>query len=465
MSPRRKRPTRKAAQRAAQKADRSRSARPPFSAAVFSTAAVWTIGLLLAAVALVFDPRMTDGFRAPKLWLAEILALVSVLPLSTRLLAAGTIDLRPLARQPALRAVVPLLLVAALSMLVSEAPRISAGALASLAIGAAALVGWSTGLPRPRLRGLLAFFLAPAALLAGLGILQFHGWFRPFDFAGLREATRLGITSLAGGSGDLGAVLAFAAILAQAEILRRKGAARWAVAVALTLLVYGALVTQTLTAVAALGVSSLVFWTRILPRKRRLPVLAGLAVAAVVLIALVAPLRERVVSLGQRLAEGEINVVLTGRLDPWHVAVRQLLDHPVLGIGHGAFEASFAETKLELVEEGVRFFPGQAQVMFDTVHNEVLQVGAEWGVLGLLALGWALWVVIGSIRSLPPETGEPGEHDRALAWAGLAALAVLSVTFFPFHLGLTAYPAVLFFAWLLSPDASESPESGSPEET
>lgn len=421
---------------------------------------MWTIGLLFLVVAVALDPRMNDGFRAPKLWLAEILALVSLLLLSTRLLDAGTMDLRSLrslTQQPALRAVVPLFLVAALTVFSSEAPRISAGALASLAIGAAALVGWSLGLPRPRLRGLLAFLLVPAALLAGFGVLQFHGWFRPFDFAGMQEATRLGITSLAGGSGDLGALLAFAAVIGQAEVLRRKGSARWAVAAALGLIVYGAVITQTLTAVAALGLSSLVFWTWILPRKRRLPVLAGLVVGAVALVALVAPLRERVVSLSQQFAKGEINVVLTGRLDPWHVAVRQLQDHPLLGVGHGAFEASFAETKLDLVDEGVRFFPGQAQVMFDTAHNEVLQVGAEWGVLGLLALGWALWVVFVQIHRLPSDTGK---RDRALAWAGLASLAVLSVTSFPFHLALTAYPALLFFAWVLSPDKTEDAIKG-----
>jgi len=469
VSPRRRPSNRKAARRSA--GGRSASESLVSWAARFfgGTAATWTVGLLLLAVALGVDPRINDGFRTPKLWLAELLALVSLLLLSSRLLTAGPVDLRAVARQPALRAVVPLLVVACLGLLGSDYPRATAGALASFALGAAALVGWSAGLDRSRLRNLLAFLLVPAALLAVLGVLQFHGWFRPFQFAGMREANRLAVTSLAGSAGDLGAFLALAAVVGQAELLRRRGASRWIAMAALGLAVYGVLISQTLTAVAALGLSSLVFWGALLPRKRRLPALGALVAGALVLMALVAPLRQRVVTLGQQLVRGEINVVLTGRLDPWRVALRQLADHPFLGVGLGAFEPSFAEAKLELVEAGVPFLPGQRHVMFDTPHNEVLQVGAECGLLGLLALAWAVWVVIRRARRAragqagdrgeePGAASEGGRRERALIWAGLTALAVLSLTFFPFRLALLGYPALVFLAWVLSPGGAEATE-------
>jgi len=258
-----------------------------------------------------------------------------------------------------------------------------------------------------------------------------------------------GACSLAGSPGDLGAFLALAALIAQAEMVRRRGWSRWAAAAALGLAVYGALITQTLTAIAALGAASLVFWTWILPRKRRLPVLAGLIAAGLVLVASVTPLRERVVSLSQRIAGGEINALLTGRLDPWRVAVRQLRDHPLLGVGQGEIEASFADTKLELVDEGVPFLPGQLHVMFDTAHNEALQVGAECGALGLLALVWAVWVLLSKARG---GAADEDRLDRALTWSGLTALAMLSLTFFPFRIALTAYPALVFLSWVLSPE-------------
>jgi O-antigen ligase len=406
---------------------------------------------------------MGDGFRSPKLWLAELLALVSLLALVGRLSNVERLDLARLARQPGLRVVVPLLAVAVLSSVGSGSPAAVAGALASLAIGAAALVGWSLGLPRHRLRALLTFLLLPAAILAALGILQFHGLFRPFDFTGSQEAQRLGITSLAGSASDLGAVLALAALVGQVEVLRRRGRARWGMVALVAVLAYGVLITQTLTAVAALGLGSLVLWGLSLPRKRRFLALGTTIGLLVVVAALVSPLRERVVRVGELLAHGELNTVLTGRLDGWRVALRMVRDHPVNGVGHGAFEASYADAKLELVDAGVPFFPGQSRAMFANAHNELLEVAAEWGVPGLLVLIWGLWIVVNQVRrrGRKGEAAEKRSRDQALAWAGLTALAVLSLTYFPFRVALVAYPALVFLAWILSPEESEDSEKGS----
>lgn len=418
--------------------------------------AVWVVGLLLLLVALVFDPRMGDAFRPPKLWVAELLALVSLLLLTARLLDVERVNVESL-RQPALLAVGPLFLIAALSAVGSDYPKAVGGALASFAVGAAALVGWSLGLPRTRLRALLTFLLAPAVILAVLGILQFHDLFRPFQFAGKAETHRLGLTSLAGSSSDLGALLALAALVGQVEILRRRGRGRWVMTALVVVILYGVFVTQTLTAVAALGLASLVLWGFSIPRKRRLLVLGMSAALALMVVSLVTPLRERVVRLGEQLARGDLNAVLTGRLDGWRPALRMLGDHPVNGVGHGAFESSYAAAKLELVDEGVPFLPGQPRAMFANAHNEFLEVAAEWGIPGLLALIWGVGVLVRQIRRWgrgDPDgeaSGEEKPGDRALAWAGLTLVAVLSLTYFPFRVALVAYPALVLFAWLLSP--------------
>jgi len=416
-------------------------------------------------VALVFDPRMGDSFRAPKLWLAELLALVSLLLLTGRLLDVGRVDFGAVVRRPAVLAVVPLFLVAVLSAVGSDSPQAVAGALASFAIGAAVLVGWSLGLPRSRLRALLSFLLIPAAMLAVLGILQFHDLFRPFDFAGRAETHRMGLTSLAGSSSDLGALLALAALVGQVEVLRRRGRGRWGMAVPVAVILYGLVVTQTLTAVAALGLASLVLWGFLVPPKRRLLSFGVLTVLALTAVVLVTPLRERVVRLGGQLAKGDVNAVLTGRLDGWRAAVKMARAHPVNGVGHGAFEASYAAAKLELVDEGAPFLAGQPRAMFANAHNEVLEVAAEWGVPGLLALLWGIWVVVRQIRRRGNRDEEdegsteesPGDH--ALAWAGLTLLAVLSLTYFPFRVALVAYPALVFLAWILGPEEAGSAAS------
>lgn len=428
------------------------------------------MALLLLLVALVFDPRMGDSFRAPKLWLAELLALVSLLLLTGRLLDVRRVGFGAVARRPAVLAVVPLFLVAVLSAVGSDSPQAVAGALASFAVGAAVLVGWSLGLPRSRLRALLSFLLVPAAMLAVLGILQFHDLFRPFDFAGRAETHRMGLTSLAGSSSDLGALLALAALVGQVEVLRRRGRGRWGMAALVAVILYGLVVTQTLTAVAAFGLASLVLWGLLVPPKRRLLSFGVLTALALTAVVLVTPLRERLVRLGGQLAKGDVNAVLTGRLDGWRAAVKMARAHPVNGVGHGAFEASYAAAKLELVDEGAPFLAGQPRAMFANAHNEVLEVAAEWGVPGLLALLWGIWVVVRQIRrrgnrdEQDEGSAEESPGDHALAWAGLTLLAVLSLTYFPLRVALVAYPALLFLAWILGPaEADSATEKGASE--
>jgi O-antigen ligase len=91
------------------------------------------------------------------------------------------------------------------------------------------------------------------------------------------------------------------------------------------------------------------------------------------------------------------------------------------------------------------------QVVFANAHNEVLEAAAEWGVPGLAALAWALWVLFAALRRRDRRA-----EERALAWAGVAALAVLSLMAFPFRVALVAYPALLFLSGVLRPAEEES---------
>ena len=83
--------------------------------------------------------------------------------------------------------------------------------------------------------------------------------------------------------------------------------------------------------------SSFAIWAIRLPRRRLLLGLGGLVVAAILAVGLVAPLRSRVVEKAQALAAGDVNRVLTGRLDGWRAALRMLGRHPALSVGQGAF--------------------------------------------------------------------------------------------------------------------------------
>jgi O-antigen ligase len=379
---------------------------------------------------------------------AEWLGLASVLCLAWNLRKSDA-GPRDVWRVPAVRALLPILVVATAGIWTTAHPLQVRDALFDLWIGAACLVGWSAGLERERLERLLRGLLWPAAALAVTGILQFYRVWQPLDLVGTSWDPRLGITSYAGNPGDFSAslVLPFLVGLWILPSLR-PGPGRWMTGIALALCLYGMVLTQTLASLAAVAVGAAVLlWLR-LPRRVALAGLAGGVALAAVLILAVAPLRTRILGKVRGLAAGDLNEVLTGRLDGWRAALWMMEQHPAAGVGHGAYLPEYAPAKLALLDRGVEFLPGQTTPIFDNAHNEFLEAGADWGIPGLLALAWALWVLFRAARRLP-------DRDRSLAWPGLAALTVLSLAYFPFRVAILAFPAILFLAWVLRPEESE----------
>ncbi|MFL6194443.1 MAG: O-antigen ligase family protein [Thermoanaerobaculia bacterium] len=417
--------------------------------------AAFFLWLLVLVPPFLLMPIAKESFRQPKLQASEWLALASLAALAWGLRRAGRVRLGGLWRLPAVRVALPALIVATAGLAFTRHPVQVREGLIDLWIGGAALVGWSL-LPEGLRGRLLRGLLWPASALALIGILQFHGVWRPLELFGIAADSRLAVTSLAGNPGDLGAYLVLPALIAQAWLRRRlregeRGAA-WGTALALFLSVYALLVTQTLAAAAALVAGSLVLWGSLLPRRRAAILLAGGVVVAVALAAAVPPLRHRIVDKSQQAFRGDWNQVLTGRLDGWRAALWMLEQRPLTGVGHGAYRPEFVPAKLDLLDRGVEFFPEQ-QTVFANAHDEPLEVAAEWGVPGLLVLAWWAWVLIAALRR-PREALEPG----ALAWAGTAALAVLSLAYFPFRVALVAFPALLFLSDVLRAPVDEEGE-------
>jgi O-antigen ligase len=406
--------------------------------------------LLVLVVPLVLVSVAKESFREPKRLAGEWLALASLACFAWGLRRVAAVRLGEVWRLPAVRLVVPCLVVATAGLAGSRHPLQVREALIDLWIGAAALVGWSVALPTPRLERLLRGLLGPASLMALVGILQYHG-LHPLALAGSQSVGRLAITSLAGNPGDLAAYLVLPCLVAQVSLGRRlrAGEARaspgvWGTGLALAVSLYAMLLTQTLAAVAAVLLGTLVLWAPRVPRRRAAALLTAALVATALVVAAVPPLRYRVMQKSLALAHGEWNWVLTGRLDGWRAAAWMLREHPLTGVGQGAYGAEFVPAKLALLDRGVQFFPDLKEAGFANAHNEVLEAGADWGIPGLLALSWALWVLLAALR----RAGRTPE-DRALAWAGTASLGILSLVDFPFRIALVAFPALLFLSWVL----------------
>ncbi len=413
--------------------------------------ATFLVGCLLVGTALVFDPAARDSFRLPKLLLAETLGLASLVPL---LLAARRRAGEPVPwRSTALLAAAPLLVAAALSAATSRHPEAVRDGLWHAAVAAACWVGWSAGLGRRRLRRLLDWLLLPAAALAGVGLLQAAGLFEP-----VRPLAPLGprfeMVSLAGNVGDLAMYLALPTLVALGGWFDRRGWRRLGFGLLLGLFAGTLLLARTLTVLAAVAVGCLVVAALRLDRRRFGRFAALFLLAGGVGLALVPGLRERVRESAEALARAEVNTLLSGRLDGWRAAAWMFGEHPVSGVGVGAFATEYSPARLALLAAGGAPDP-QSFESFDSAHNELLQVAAEQGVIGLLALLASLAVAARALRGRRGSGAAGG--DRALAGGGLATLAVVALADFPFQIALTAFPAWLFLAWLLAEQEGEAP--------
>jgi len=421
------------------------------------------LGLLAAWLVVLVPPFLLslaakEAFRLPKLMASEGLALASLLFLAWQVRKLEEVRLADLWRLPAVRALAPLLLVATLGLWTTEHPLHVREGLIDLWIGAAALAGWSVGLPARRQRQLLGGLLLPATGLGLFGILQFHGVFQPLQLISIAHDQRLNLTSTAGNPGDLGVYLVLPCLIAQWSLMGgAAGRARWLPGwlarsffplIALAVCLYAMVLTQTLAALAALAVSSLLLWISVLPKRRVALLLGGGAALVLVLVLAVAPLRTRVTAKVGAALHGDWNAVLTGRLDGWRAAVWMLRENPWTGVGQGAFRPSFVPAKLALLDRGAPFYAKQLTPVFANAHNEYLEAAADWGIPGILALAWGLWTLGTAVR------GGMGE-DRGLAVAGAVALAILSLAHFPFRIALVGYPALLFLAWVLRPREKE----------
>jgi putative inorganic carbon (hco3(-)) transporter len=184
---------------------------------------------------------------------------------------------------------------------------------------------------------------------------------------------------------------------------------------------------------AAVGVAITVLIALLLGYVRRPAAIAGIALAAVVFVA--------VPVYGQRLAtlesatgpEGDTSVAQ--RLNDIHAGVLMVSDHPVLGVGPGVFPLLY------------RDYAGRAEGLAGTrdfeAHNLFVDVAAETGLLGLglwgVAVGVTMFLLARARRRLKPQR-------PALAW--LATGCFLAMTAY-LATGLFLHLSYARYFWLL----------------
>lgn len=159
----------------------------------------------------------------------------------------------------------------------------------------------------------------------------------------------------------------------------------------------------------------------------------GGALAAVVVLALwigYEPLSKRFGTV--REGAGEYSVVT--RTEYWRGAWQMFLDHPIAGVGLGAFPTAYpsyghSSAKNERLEQA---------------HNDYLQLLADSGLIGALVGLWFLFELIRTARRQFQTLNRARNLDRALVIGGYVAMLGIAVhSFLDFNLQIAAN-ALLF---------------------
>lgn len=393
-----------------------------------------TLALVLAgalALPLVFRRDPSEMFRLPK---AVFLRAEAILIASITLAAvlAGAPIARLKWRDTWL--LLPLAVLAAFAVLTLTSTNhpLSMGALGSTA--ATAVIFFAT-VAAARSGGwlLISVPLVAAVANALLVIVEETNLWMPFGVhAGVPH--HLQCDALIGNPNEVGGYLGAAALAAVAFIASRDAEERWNVGniVALVVLGVALLACQTLTAIIAFATAAF-FMIVISSWRRAIAVAAIVAVTAVLIVILVAPFRARATHVITWARAGDYNAIFTERFTPFVAAWSMFKDHPLTGVGPGAFAWQYYDYKIRAEQR----YPSLRNAYnrgtnYGEVHNDHLQALAEGGVIGysaFVALIGALGTLSFTIPASAPDWRQRFAHQLALPLA--VFWIVLSVAQFP----------------------------------
>ena len=416
---------------------------------------------MLAGTALAVDTAASAAFDAPK----RLIALVG-----TAIAAAVAFAWRDSGGGPArawraaspLRPAALLLSGAALagalvSALVSPRRAVSLDAMRSIALLSLLIpLGASRSVARGR-SGLAAAFLVSCAINAAVSILQGLDRFHPFalETVGTRQDTG----AYAGNVGYLAIALALAGVLALGVLVTARGLAPRVLAGGSLCLFTGALlINQNLTALSALLLGAALLLILRFRRKAALPLAAALA-AAVLAVAVYAPLRHRALTSVNAARAGNWDALVSFRGGPWAAALEMVRERPLSGFGPGTFGAEYVPHRLSAeIRARRRFISPLLTSSYAEAHSDYLQAASDAGIpVAILASGAAACLLLAAARAAWGRR----DPEAAVLLAVLVAGAWAALAWFPLQRPVTAVPLLLAAgrAWRISEPAENPGES------
>lgn len=117
------------------------------------------------------------------------------------------------------------------------------------------------------------------------------------------------------------------------------------------------------------------------------------------------------------------------RLVVWKDALLMIRARPLVGVGPGEFRNACRRFERAADTRSAARAPQEKLIYRDHAHNLALQVGAESGILGLLALGWAGAAVFQAVCARMRNASDPAARSMAQCIAAaLVAFLIFSLT-------------------------------------
>ena len=307
---------------------------------------------------------------------------------------------------------------------------------------------------------LILFALLASGFLAGLyGLLQYLGVMRGAAIGGHGAGN---IISTMGNKSYLGGFLAYILFPAVVLVVRLRSRPLRAAAIVLISFTFGmTLVVEQTAVVVSLVLAAIAFivgWLVFRPiepiRRNRIWLIAlGLTLVLTFLIEAPSGPLNSVVGLSADGSSwiGRIWAANSGKTRSWDwwIGWEMFKDHPLTGVGLGNYKLNFVPYKAKFLAtpRGASYdfyIPRAAQA-----HNEYVQIVAELGIIGIIALLSFLVVIPLSIWiRLRTDRDEADRLDILLFASGIVAFLVHSLVSFPAHLPASSL-AVLVVGGLL----------------
>lgn len=338
------------------------------------------VTVTIAVVPFAVTPDLLDRYRVLKESIVRGEGILAGVLLAAALAFTGSKRFRELLRERAVTAVAAAGVAWAIITATVSTHRVhSIDSLVTMLT--CALVFLAAWYAAPRISLLVLDLLVPAVIAnVALATVQEYGIYQPFYNDPLLP-THITATGLIDNPNVVGSYMTLAAVTFAAATTAVRGWRRWLYVFGAAWAIGGVLVSQTRTALIALifGLLLLAVGRSV---KRAAVVLAAVAVLFGSGVVLRNPAVMSVLAIPERARTESIEVATSGRAAPIAAGMQMFLDHPVTGVGPGAFKYHFMAYKTEIVQRFPRALRGTTATNFAEVHNDHVQLLAETGLPG-----------------------------------------------------------------------------------